>query len=210
MSDTPPPRIGDPAPDFTAPSSQGDFRFSTRIEGRWAVLLAMPAAFTPVSVTEILELARLAESFKAAGAELVVLTPDTRQALLAWQRDLKQRFGVESPAVLVSDTGLKTARAWGFIHPGASATCPVRASVIVDPKGTVRALQFHPLANGRSIAALLTLLEALQASDEHQCATPADWSSESGRLLAAPPTRFDEVELDGHGDKEDFYLRWKS
>ncbi len=41
------PRIGDPAPAFTAVTTQGEINFPTDYSGKWVILSSHPADFTP-------------------------------------------------------------------------------------------------------------------------------------------------------------------
>jgi peroxiredoxin (alkyl hydroperoxide reductase subunit C) len=44
---------------------------------------------------------------------------------------------------------------------------------------------YYPLSNGRNFDEILRLLIAMQTSDEHKCATPADW--QPGDDVIVPP-----------------------
>jgi len=80
---------------------------------------------------------------------------------------------------------MEVSRAFGMLQPGASNTQAVRAVFIIDPKGIVRALFYYPLSNGRNMLEIKRLLIAMQHSDEHGVATPANW--ELGDDVIVPP-----------------------
>ena len=109
---------------------------------------------------------------------------------------------------LVSDTRLKIATQYGMMHPGASQHTPVRATYILDPKRTVRYSAFYPLANGRSIAEIFRILEAIQVSDDEQVPTPAEWCPGKD-LLKTPPRSYTELDFKAAKDGEDFYYQVK-
>lgn len=71
--------------------------------------------------------------------------------------------------------------------PGCSARASgaVRAVFIIDPEATVRAVLFYPLSNGRNIDEIKRLVVALQHSDKHKIATPANWKL--GEDVIVPP-----------------------
>ena len=50
------PRIGDPAPEFKAKTTQGDINYPSDSKGKWSILFSHPADFTPVCTTEFMSL----------------------------------------------------------------------------------------------------------------------------------------------------------
>ena len=56
---------------------------------------------------------------------------------------------------------------------------------IIDPQGIVRAILYYPLSNGRNMDEVMRLLVAMQTSDEHGIATPANWKP--GDDVIVPP-----------------------
>ncbi len=65
----PMPRIGDPAPDFTAPTTHGEIRFREWQGDDWVVLFSHPADFTPVCSTELTEFAPARERVQRQGRQ---------------------------------------------------------------------------------------------------------------------------------------------
>ena len=62
-----------------------------------------------------------------------------------------------------------------MMMPGESNTKAVRAVFVIDPKGIVRTVLYYPLSLGRNFDELYRIVIALQAADEFNIATPADW-----------------------------------
>ena len=89
------------------------------------------------------------------GCELLGLSIDSLFSHLAWTRNIKEKFGVDIPFPIIEDLKMEVARAYGMIHPGAGDTSAVRATFFIDPKGTLRAMVYYPMSNGRSINCLL-------------------------------------------------------
>ena len=117
------PKIGDPAPDFTAVTTQsGAMKFSEWQDGKWVVLFSHPADFTPVCSTELAEFARRNDDFAAIGVKLIWLSVDSIHSHPAWMQNLKQKLGVELRYPMIADLDTKVAQLSGMIHPGASAT----------------------------------------------------------------------------------------
>ncbi len=69
---------------------------------------------------------------------------------------------------------MEVANKFGMIQPGESSTKAVRAVFFVDPKGIIRAIIYYPLSLGRNSMRSPGIV-AMQAADEFNVATPADW-----------------------------------
>jgi len=186
------PRINEPAPAFEAVTTHGVKKLED-YKGKWLVLFSHPADFTPVCTTEFIAFARRADDFKQRNAELLGLSIDSTYSHLAWERNIKEKFGQEIPFPIIADLNMKVANAYGMIHPGAADTSAVRATFIIDPEGILRAMVYYPMTNGRSIDEFLRLLTALQTSDEHGVATPEGWQP-GDKVIVPPPQDADSAE----------------
>jgi peroxiredoxin (alkyl hydroperoxide reductase subunit C) len=202
------PRLGDAAPDFTAPTTQGEITFSKWAEGSWVVLFSHPADFTPVCSTELTEFARRADEFTKRGAKLIGLSIDSIHSHLAWRENLHEKLGVEIKYPLIADLTTSVAQKYGMLHPGASATATVRAVFIIDPKRVVRALVYYPLNVGRNIDEIVRLIDALQFADKNAVACPVNWKP--GDKVIVPPPKTEAEVADRKSGKydevTDFYL----
>ena len=185
------PLIGDAAPVFQAQTTQGPINFPKDYAGKWVILFSHPADFTPVCTTEFMTFATMMPEFKALNCELVGLSIDSHYAHIAWLRTIKEKIkyknmsNVEVTFPLIADVKMDVAKRFGMVQPAASDTQAVRAVFLIDPKGKVRAILYYPLSNGRNFPELKRLLIALQTSDAHGCATPADW--QPGDDVIVPP-----------------------
>ncbi len=194
QSELPPamPQLNKPAPAFQTNTTAGP-RTLEDYKGRWLVLFSHPADFTPVCTTEFMAFAKAHEKFQALNCELLGLSIDSNFAHIAWMRNIEEKFGVEIPFPIIEDLSMKVAGAYGMIQPGASDTSAVRATFLIDPEGTLRAMVYYPMSNGRSIDEFLRLLEALQTSDEHGVATPENWRR-GEPVIVPPPATAEEAE----------------
>ena len=205
------PRIGDPAPDFTAVTTQsGAMKFSEWQDGKWVVLFSHPADFTPVCSTELAEFAHRNDDFTEIGVKLIGLSVDSIHSHLAWMQNLKEKLGVDIPYPMIADLDTRVAQLYGMIHPGASATATVRAVFLIDPKRVIRALVYYPMNVGRNLDEILRLARALQTADGNACATPVNWQP-GEKVVVPPPRTVTEVQerLSHQGkdyDVRDFYL----
>ncbi|HPO50299.1 MAG TPA: peroxiredoxin [Spirochaetota bacterium] len=175
------PRIGEKAPAFTAVTTQGEVKFPEQFAGSWVIFFSHPADFTPVCTSEFMTFASLEEKFAEANCKLLGLSVDGLYSHIAWLRTIKDKIeykgmkNVEVKFPLIEDITMEIAKAYGMIQPGESNTKAVRAVFIIDPKAVVRTIIYYPLSLGRNFDELYRALIALQAADEFQIATPADW-----------------------------------
>lgn len=206
------PRIGDPAPDFTAATTHGELTLSSWQGKDWVVLFSHPADFTPVCSTELSEFAKREGEFKQRGVKLIGLSIDSIHSHLAWRENLKQILGVEIPYPLIADLDTRVAQRYGMLHPGESATVTVRAVFVIDPKRIVRALVYYPLNVGRNVDEVLRLVDALQFADRHAVACPVNWKPGEKVVVPPPKTVADVAERATHKEYErfDFYLNKKA
>jgi peroxiredoxin 2/4 len=183
--------IDAPAPAFTAETTQGTINFPSDYKGKWAILFSHPADFTPVCTTEFMTFATMMPEFEALNCKLVGLSIDSLYSHIAWLRLLKEKIefkgmkNVEVTFPLIADIKMDVAKKYGMLQPAASDTKAVRAVFFIDPTSKVRAVLYYPLSNGRNFQEIKRLLMAMQASDAHQVATPADW--QPGDDVIVPP-----------------------
>ncbi|MGE5610292.1 MAG: peroxiredoxin [Bacillota bacterium] len=186
------PLIGETAPAFKAETTQGPIDFPYDYRGRWVLLFSHPADFTPVCTTEFIAFAAMAPEFKALNCELIGLSIDSTFSHIAWLRTIKEKikYGeLENIAVrfpVIADIKMEVAKAYGMLHPAASDTKTVRAVYFIDPTSKIRAMLYYPMTNGRSVQELKRLLIAMQTSDAHGIATPAEWHPGDDVILPPP------------------------
>ena len=185
------PLIGEKAPSFEAVTTQGKISFPDDYKGKWVILFSHPADFTPVCTTEFMTFASMEEEFKALNCELIGLSIDSNFSHIAWLRTIKEKIkfrdmeNVEVKFPLIADLKMEVAKKYGMVQPSASDTQAVRAVFFIDPQGTIRALVYYPLSNGRNFDEIKRLLIAMQTSDKFKVATPADWRP--GEKVIVPP-----------------------
>jgi peroxiredoxin (alkyl hydroperoxide reductase subunit C) len=185
------PLIGEKAPSFKAETTQGPIAFPDDYKGKWVVFFSHPADFTPVCTTEFMTFATMQPEFERLNCKLLGLSIDSTYSHIAWLRTIKERIAykgmknVEVTFPVISDLTMEVAKAFGMLQPGASATQAVRAVFVIDPQAVVRAILYYPLSNGRNMDEIKRLLVAMQMSDQHKVATPANW--QPGEDVIVPP-----------------------
>jgi len=183
--------IGEKAPEFEAETTQGKIHFPADYKGKWVVFFSHPADFTPLCTTEFTTFASMASEFKALNCELLGLSIDSTFSHIAWLRTIKEKIaykgmkGVEVVFPVISDPTMEVSKKYGMLQPAASNTQAVRAVFMIDPQAIVRAILYYPLSNGRNMQEIKRLLIAMQHSDEHKVATPANW--QLGDDVIVPP-----------------------
>lgn len=178
------PRIGSPAPQFTAPTTHGELKLED-YKGSWVILFSHPADFTPVCTTEFIGFQKIYPELKEMNTELLGLSIDSVHSHIAWVRNIEEKFGTKIEFPVIADLSMDVAGKYGMIMPDESSTEASRAVFVIDDKQVVRAVIYYPLSTGRNMDEMLRLVKALQTSDEHQVATPADWR-EGDRVIIPP------------------------
>lgn len=185
------PLIGEKAPSFKALTTQGEINFPEDYKGKWVILFSHPADFTPVCTTEFMTFAKMEQEFKQLNTELIGLSIDSHYSHIAWLRTIKEKIewkGMKNMEVkfpVIADLTMEVAKKFGMVQPTASNTQAVRAVFFIDPEAKIRALIYYPLSNGRNFDEIKRLLIAMQTSDKHGIATPADWRP--GEKVIIPP-----------------------
>jgi len=186
------PLIGEKAPAFKAETTQGPITFPDDFRGSWVIFFSHPADFTPVCTTEFMTFASMQPEFAELNCKLLGLSIDSTYSHIAWLRTIKEKIAykgmkdIEVTFPVISDLTMDVSRAFGMLQPGASNTQAVRAVFIIDPEGTVRALMYYPLSNGRNMDEVKRLLIAMQHSDAYKIATPANWRP-GDDVIVLPP-----------------------
>ena len=179
-------RIGDTAPDFSAPTTNGDIQFHDWIGSDWAFFFSHPADFTPVCTTEMGRTAQLAEQFASRGVKPIGLSTDTVAEHVKWIEDVNDTQNTTLRFPIVADADLTIAKLYDMIHPSESATAAVRSVFIIDPDKKIRLTMTYPMSVGRNFDEILRVIDALQTGDKHKIATPADWVP--GQKVIIPPS----------------------
>lgn len=201
-----PPGLGDPAPDFTAMTTQG-VKSLSNYKGKWVILFSHPGNFTPVCTTEFIAFAQRAQDFTDRNAALLGLSIDSNASHIAWVINIYRNTGVEIPFPIIEDRDMSIAKKYGMIQPGVSSTETVRTVFFIDPNGIIRAKLVYPLTNGRNIGEILRLLDALQTTDAQKVATPANWRPGYPTVIPPPKTVEEaKARLDSGDSCMDWYL----
>jgi peroxiredoxin (alkyl hydroperoxide reductase subunit C) len=179
------PRIGEPAPQFEAVTTQGTLRLED-FKGSWLILFSHPADFTPVCTTEFIGFAQIHPKLKEMNCELMGLSIDSVYSHIAWARNVEEKMGQKLTFPIIADLNKEVATKYGMIMPGESKTETSRCVFVIDDKQILRAMIYYPLTTGRNMDEILRLIQALQTTDAHGVATPANWRP-GDKVIVSPP-----------------------
>jgi peroxiredoxin len=145
---------GEPAPDFTLKTSEGEDFTREQLLGRTTVLVFYPFAFSPVCTDQLSVYNDLLEDFAERGATLYGVSCDAHYSQTAFKNAL--HIEIEQ----LSDFEPKGAAcaAFGVLHPGGF---PQRALVLIGPDGVVR--WSHEAASPSELPGANLIFDALDA-----------------------------------------------
>jgi len=184
------PRLGAPAPQFEAVTTRGTLKLED-FKGSWLVLFSHPADFTPVCTTEFVAFAKIHPKLRELNCELMGLSIDSVYSHIAWVRNIEEKLGQKITFPVIADLDRKVATLYGMVMPGESKTETSRCVFIIDDKQMLRAMVYYPLTTGRNMDEILRVIQALQTSDKHGVATPANWRP--GDKVIVPPANNQEL-----------------
>ena len=168
-------QLGDIAPDFSAETTQGPVKFHEWAGGSWVVFFSHPKDFTPVCTTELGEAARKLPEFSKRGVKVIALSVDPLESHKGWIGDIEETQKTKVAYPIIADPKREIAQAYGMIHPKALDSFTVRTVFIIDPAKKVRLMMTYPAPTGRNFEEILRVIDALQLTDKHSVATPANW-----------------------------------
>ncbi|KAJ3289054.1 hypothetical protein HK104_007778 [Borealophlyctis nickersoniae] len=175
-------RLGDIAPDFTAPSTKGEVKFHAWKEGSWAILFSHPEDFTPVCTTELGRVAKLADEWKKRNVKVIGLSCNTLESHEGWIADINETQSTNVQFPILADADRKVATLYDMLdHQDATNVdkkgmpLTVRSVFIVDPKNVIRLIITYPASTGRNFDEVLRVIDSLQLGDKRKIATPEGW-----------------------------------
>jgi alkyl hydroperoxide reductase subunit AhpC len=169
--------LGDPAPDFTAATTNGEINLYEYLGTSWGVLFSHPADYTPVCTTELGKTAGLHEAFEKRNVKVLALSVDGLDSHHSWIKDINETQHTEVNFPIIADEDRKIAGLYDMIHPNASATTTVRSLFIIGPDKTIKLMITYPASTGRNFVEVLRVIDSLQLTANYKVATPADWKN---------------------------------
>ncbi|MGA0970306.1 MAG: peroxiredoxin [Ilumatobacteraceae bacterium] len=192
-------RLGDTAPDFTAPTTHGEISFHEWLGDSWGVLFSHPKDFTPVCTTELGEVARIKAEFDRRGVKVIGLSVDPVDSHETWEADIAETQGTPVNFPMIGDPERRVADLYDMIHPNANDTLTVRSVFVIAPDKTVKLTLTYPASTGRNFDEILRVIDSLQLTARHKVATPANWSPGDDVIIGAGLSDDEAAELFPNG-----------
>jgi thioredoxin-dependent peroxiredoxin len=147
------PQVGEQAPDFELPGTDGPFKLSDH-RGERVVLLFYPGDNTMVCTKQFCSYRDRAEDFGALGATVVGISSQD----LASHEGFVSKHGLNVP--LLADVDKRVAKSYSAVVTGVGAT--KRAVIVIDEQGVVRHRHDHLLGlDYQSVDELKAVLDSL-------------------------------------------------
>ena len=137
-------RLGDTAPDFTAPTTQGEISFHEWLGDSWGVLFSHPKDFTPVCTTELGYVAKIKPEFDKRNVKVIGLSVDSVESHIAWEGDIGETQGTPVNFPMIGDPDRKVADLYDMIHPNANDTMTVRSVFVIGKDDTIVYAAYMP------------------------------------------------------------------
>ncbi|HJW02908.1 MAG TPA: peroxiredoxin [Azospira sp.] len=180
--------VGKQAPDFTAQAVMGnneikEFKLSSEIKGKYAVLFFYPLDFTFVCPSELIAFDHRLAEFKQRGVEVIGCSIDSQFTHLAWKNTPVEKGGIGQVGYpLVADIKHEICQAYDVeAAPGVA----FRGSFLIDKNGAVRHQVVNDLPLGRNIDEMLRMVDALQFTEENGEVCPAGWNKGKKGMTAS-------------------------
>jgi alkyl hydroperoxide reductase subunit AhpC len=201
-------RLGDTAPDFTAPTTQGEINFHDWLGDSWGVLFSHPKDFTPVCTTELGYVARIKPEFDKRNVKVIGLSVDPVDSHVQWEKDIEETQGQALNFPMIGDPERKVADLYDMVHPNASDTLTVRSVFVIGPDKKVKLTITYPASTGRNFDEILRVIDSLQLTAKNKVATPANWKHGEDVIIGSAVTDEEARELFPDGwDAKKPYLR---
>jgi peroxiredoxin (alkyl hydroperoxide reductase subunit C) len=155
--------LDEPAPDFTANTTKGQVSPSN-LKGKWVVLFAYPADFTPICEADIIGFAKRKSEFDQMDVQFVGWSVDSIETHMKWIDDIRKRMGVEIDYPLIADKDGRLAEKYGILHR--TRRIAYRGLFVIDPEGILRFAATYPLEVGRNTDEVQRIVKVLKRAKE--------------------------------------------
>jgi thioredoxin-dependent peroxiredoxin len=196
--------INDPAPDFTADSTEGEINFHEWMGDSWTVLFSHPKDFTPVCTTELGYMARIKPEFDRRNVKIIGLSVDPTGDHEGWARDIEETQGVAPNYPIIGDHEFTVSKLYGMLPESvggeagdrtAADNQTVRNVFVIGPDKKVKLVLVYPMTTGRNFDEVLRVIDSLQLTAKHKVSTPVNWQQGEKVIIAGSVSNDEAKEL---------------
>jgi alkyl hydroperoxide reductase subunit AhpC len=190
-------RIGQPAPDFEADTTEGRIRFHDWLSDSWGILFSHPKDFTPVCTTELGYMAKLKPDFEKRNVKIIGLSVDPVDRHTGWAKDIEETQGQAPNYPMIGDPELKISKMYDMLPDDAGDTSEgrtaadnqtVRNVYVIGPDKKIKLFLAYPMTTGRNFDEILRVIDSLQLTAKHKVATPVNWKHGDDVIIAGSVT----------------------
>jgi alkyl hydroperoxide reductase subunit AhpC len=106
--------------------------------------------------------------------------------------DIEETQGHKVTYPIIADTTLAIAKLYNMLPAETvdakgqtvESLATVRSIFIISPDKKIRMMMTYPMSTGRNFDEILRVLDAIQLTDRHQVATPANWQYGDDVIIA--------------------------
>ena len=196
--------INDPAPDFTAQTTEGEISFHEWIGDSWAVLFSHPKDFTPVCTTELGYMARIKPEFDRRNVKILGISVDSTGDHEGWARDIEETQGTAPNYPIIADADFAVSKLYGMLPAEvggeaadrtAADNQTVRNVFVIGPDKKVKLVLVYPMTTGRNFDEVLRVIDSLQLTAKHRVATPVNWQQGDKVIIAGSVSNDEAKEI---------------
>jgi alkyl hydroperoxide reductase subunit AhpC len=209
-------RLGEPAPDFQAQTTEGPISFHEWIGDSWAVLFSHPKDFTPVCTTELGYMAKIKPEFDKRNVKIIGLSVDPMEDHARWEKDIEETQGKAPNYPIIADADFAVSKQYGMLPAetsgAASERTPadnqtVRNVFVIGPDKNVKLILVYPMTTGRNFDEVLRVIDSLQLTAKHKVSTPVNWQRGEDVIIAGSVSNSEAKELFGEWKEPKPYIR---
>jgi peroxiredoxin (alkyl hydroperoxide reductase subunit C) len=194
--------VGKKAPKFNAQAVVNGNEFVEnysldQFEGKkYVVLFFYPKDFTFVCPTELFAFQEKLAEFEKRNVQIVAASTDTEQSHWGWLQMPKNQGGIQGVTYpIIADTNKTISKNYDVLAgdyyyddndqlQAEGELIAYRGLFLIDKEGIVRHQIVNDLSLGRNIDEAIRMVDALQFTEEHGDACPANWNAEKEGLKA--------------------------
>jgi thioredoxin-dependent peroxiredoxin len=152
-------QLGDIAPDFVAPTADGEIHWYEYLGTAWGILFSHPADFTPVCTTELGRAAQLQGEFEKRNVKLAAISVDSSEDHRNWFLDIVETQNAKVDFPMIADPDRVVSKLYGMIHEAVSDTATVRSVFIIGPDKRIKLEMTYPQSTGRNFDEILRVVD---------------------------------------------------